>query len=160
MTIDAWSEGFRTRLEQLVEIYGSKAEMARRAGLPARTLENYFKGHKPSPQALIALSQGLGADVDWLLGLEPVFGDVGGDLLQDAVISVLHPFLRDLLAAAERGETPVASGRIMGKSPHRCAVELSSQVRAAFYETRLRDAQDLGSSSPVPSSQAKVPEER
>ena len=66
-----WSEGFRQRLDLIREERGiSKAEMARLCGLPPRTLENYFKGHKPGIDALMALSIGLDVSVDWLLGDE------------------------------------------------------------------------------------------
>lgn len=60
MTNSVWSEGFRHHLAVLQDRYGiSKAQMARQCGLPPRTLENYFKGHKPGIEALISLSRGL-----------------------------------------------------------------------------------------------------
>ena len=56
------------RLERLLETEKiSKAELARRSGLPSRTVENYFKGHTPSLEALVAISEGNRIPIDALL---------------------------------------------------------------------------------------------
>ena len=86
MTNLDWSEGFRARLEVLQIRYGiSKAEMARKCGLPSRTLENDFKGHKPGVEALLSISRGLGIDLDWLLGEAPEDKNMVTDFIGEAV---------------------------------------------------------------------------
>ncbi|GHG97496.1 helix-turn-helix domain-containing protein [Pseudodonghicola xiamenensis] len=62
-------DAIRIRLERLLELHSiSKAELARRANLPSRTVENYFKGHAPSAEALFMIASGMHVPVDWLLG--------------------------------------------------------------------------------------------
>lgn len=62
-------DAVRSRLELLLKLNEiSKAELARRCGLPSRTVENYFKGHAPSAEALFLIARGTGFSVDWLLG--------------------------------------------------------------------------------------------
>ena len=61
--------GFVRSLEWLRDAnQWSIAEMARRAGLPKRSRENYFKGHKPGLEALVAMARGFGVTVDFLVG--------------------------------------------------------------------------------------------
>lgn len=86
MSNDGWSEGFRERLQVLQDRFGmSKAAMARKCGLPPRTLENYFKGHKPGVEALLSMSRGLGIDIDWLLGEDSATKNFNTDLIGEAV---------------------------------------------------------------------------
>lgn len=61
--------GFVRSLEWLRDTnQWSIAEMARRAGIPKRSMENYFKGHKPGLDALVSMARGFGVTVDFLVG--------------------------------------------------------------------------------------------
>lgn len=42
--------------------------MARRAEIPRRSMENYFKDHKPGLNMLVSMARGFGVTVDFLGG--------------------------------------------------------------------------------------------
>lgn len=66
---DRAASPFLCRLERIRdERRWSIAEMARHAGLPARTMEGYFRGHKPGLDALVAMARGFGVTLDFLAG--------------------------------------------------------------------------------------------
>lgn len=91
MSNEAWVDGFQARLSDLHRRHGiSKAELARRADLPPRTVENYFKGQKPSVPALIRLSRALSVDVGYLIGMNPKFGDWNSGAIYSASYEVLE----------------------------------------------------------------------
>lgn len=56
------------RLEFLRDTNQLSVEMARRAGLPKRSMDNYFKGQKPGYDALIAIADAFRVPIDWLAG--------------------------------------------------------------------------------------------
>ena len=133
---------FAERLERLrAEARISKAEMARRSGLPSRTLENYFKGHMPSVQALVAISQGLSVDIDWLLGLKPIPGDYAGDLISDAVYRVASELAHKAIQKGKAGEAIVAGQTFLGLEVERFAGDMASRVREEYRRVRTLDVQ-------------------
>jgi len=115
---DVWSEGFRQRLDLIKEERGiSKAEMARLCGLPPRTLENYFKGHKPGIDALMALSRGLDVSVDWLLGDEDWHRTDHADIVSQAVWQAAREYLCDMVRDTSSGKPVIDQGKIYGSEP-------------------------------------------
>jgi transcriptional regulator with XRE-family HTH domain len=96
---------FVRRLEQLRDAnQWSIAEMARRADLPKRSMENYFKGHKPGLDALVSMARGFGVPVDFL---------VGHALQSDAQIEkiVYEAALPTILSVVRRIGLHVSEGR-------------------------------------------------
>lgn len=142
MPSSAWSEGFRMRLQTLLDRYGiSKAEMARRSGLPPRTVENYFKGHTPGVEALISLSRGLGIDLDWLVGEADAAKSFNTDMVGEASWVVIKRFMDELIDHAANGETPVENGRILGKEPGQIAATIEARLVAEYLELRRQYAE-------------------
>ncbi|WP_281825590.1 helix-turn-helix domain-containing protein [Jannaschia rubra] len=91
MSNDQWVNGFCARLTDVHRRTGvSKAELARRADLPPRTVENYFKGQKPNIPALIRLSRALSVDVGYLIGMNPISGDWNSGAIYSASYNVLE----------------------------------------------------------------------
>lgn len=86
----------------------SIAEMARRAGLPKRSMENYFKGHKPGLDALVSMSQGFGVTVDFLVGRTPALGTS----METMVYEASYP---TILSLVRRVGHYVSSGRLIFK---------------------------------------------
>jgi len=131
MSNDEWAERFRERLEVLRSRYGfSKAEMARRAGLPPRTLENYFKKQKPSVDAVLALAEGMNVEVHWLLGQESK--RVPTDLVGEATWITLNRLFTDMIRASERGEVVVSSDTILGQTPGKLAAAMMAKVEKQY----------------------------
>lgn len=128
MTNSDWSDGFRSRLELLQGRYGmSKAEMARQCGLPPRTVENYFKGHKPGIEALLSLSRGLAIDLDWLLGEAPEDKAMITDLIGEASSLAARDLLRDI--AVTLGSTkPDSSADVFGTPIDAIARQFEAEV--------------------------------
>lgn len=132
MTNPQWTDGFRSRLSVLLNRYGySKAEMARKCGIPSRTLENYFKGHKPGIDALIALSNGLGVDIDWLLGEDTKKKHMRTDLIGEAAWLVLNDFLKAQPQYLQGAETLMNSGNPC-KDPGSLAAQLEARIVAQY----------------------------
>ncbi|MCA8878617.1 MAG: helix-turn-helix transcriptional regulator [Rhodobacteraceae bacterium] len=142
MSNSDWIEGFVERLTVLQERFGhSKAEMARRCGLPPRTLENYFKGHKPGVEALIAISRGMDVDIDWLIGEATEAKSFNVDMVGEATHRVLVPFLEALVHRVDEGATPIRDGKIFGKNPLAIASELEWRIRDEYAQLRTDYAQ-------------------
>lgn len=132
---DVWSVGFQQRLEILLEQHHlSKAEMARLCGLPSRTLENYFKGHKPGVEVLLSISRGLNVPVDWLLGDEKWQSDnfSHSEILSEAVWQAAHSYLKDIVDGIEAGQIIVKDGRIGSREPGQIAAAISANALQKF----------------------------
>lgn len=140
MSNDQCAEGFRRRLEAALGAYGgSKAALARLSGLPPRTVENYFKGHKPSVPALIALSKALNMDVGWLIGINPNDADWQTGLATDAISEIVDESISEIEGDAERlsGIETIAllksrRGKIASDITYRI-VELAEKYDASPY---------------------------
>lgn len=142
MTNSVWSEGFRNRLLVLQDRYKlSKAEMARQCGLPPRTLENYFKGHKPGVEALIALSRGLCIDIDWLLGEDSSAKNFNTDLVGEAAWKGVNAYLKELVKADASGKVVVSEGKILGKEPGDLAAIVEAKIVAEYIALRAEYAE-------------------
>lgn len=59
-------EEFIERLSELAETLGSKAALARKAGLPLSSLDSYFSGTEPPRRVLNRLAEAGRVNVDWL----------------------------------------------------------------------------------------------
>ena len=88
----------------------SIAELARACGLHNRTMENYFKGHSPSAEAIAAISTGLGVSADRLLGL--VSGRAGADETAKRAIKVAAQAMLDAMAGYEGRDFSIARTKI------------------------------------------------
>jgi transcriptional regulator with XRE-family HTH domain len=150
MTNSDWSEGFRTRLEVLQTRYGiSKAEMARKCGLPSRTLENYFKGHKPGVDALLLLSRGLGIDLDWLLGEAPEDKKMVTDLIGEAVYMESRAVLSEI-ASTRQADLLKDGSDIFGQPIGKLSQQLEARAVARYIQLQkeyaapsLKDAEEM-----------------
>lgn len=130
---DVWSEGFRSRLELILLERGiSKAEMARRCGLPARTVENYFKGHKPGIDALLALSRGLSLSVDWLLGDEDWHRSDHSELVSEATWQAAKEHLIDIVKDVGSGRPVIEGGKIYGSDPEAFAARIATNATQKY----------------------------
>ncbi len=144
MSNSDWTVVFRERLEVLRARYGvSKAELARRTGLPARTLENYFKGQKPSVDALLAISEGTNADLDWLIGTSKEAKGMQTDLIGEATYLVLSRLFTEMTSRQASGDDALADGKVLGMDPARLAARIEEKVVRQFLQ--LRDEYALGS---------------
>ena len=142
MTNSAWAEGFRERLGLLQTRFGfSKAEMARQCGLPARTLENYFKGHKPGVEALIALSRGLGIDIEWLLGEDTEAKNFNTDLVGEAAWNGIYAYSKEMIEVSEAGKRVVEDGKILGREPAKFAAAVEAKIVAEYIALRVEYAE-------------------
>jgi len=130
---DVWSEGFRQRLDLIKEERGiSKAEMARLCGLPPRTLENYFKGHKPGIDALMALSRGLDVSVGWLLGDEDWHRTDHADIVSQAVWQAAREYLCDMVRDTSSGKPVIDQGKIYGSEPEAFAMRIANNATQKY----------------------------
>lgn len=56
------------KLRECASMVGGGNELARKTGIPRRTLENYLNGNtEPVPSRLIAIAEAAGADLLWLM---------------------------------------------------------------------------------------------
>ena len=97
-------EELLVRLKAAVKAAGGNTVVAKRAGIPLGSLNNYFQGREMRAQALIALSEACGVTLEWLgTGRGPMrpgavpeqpptklFETVNMDLLGDAVEEVFR----------------------------------------------------------------------
>lgn len=144
MSNSDWAEGFRQRLNLLHRGFGhSKAEMARKCGLPPRSLENYFKGQKPGVDALLAIARGMEVDVDWLIGEAPEDGTLSLKIVSEATIHVLYPFLSELVSETTQGRKPVHGGKILGSELLPVVLDLETKIRAEYVRLRRLYGQDI-----------------
>lgn len=158
MSNDGWSEGFQKRLQVLQDRFGiSKAAMARKCGLPPRTMENYFKGHKPGIEALISLSRGLGIDIDWLLGEDSEAKNFNTDLISEAVYNAATSLLRERKQLIARGGEPAAD-EVFGLPVDRFVGQLEREVvreylvlRTSYAAKTLQAAKDYEATMSNPS---------
>jgi DNA-binding phage protein len=59
---------FAERLRRCVALAGNGNELARRAGMPRRTLENYLSGdHEPRLGRIVQIARATGVSVNWLV---------------------------------------------------------------------------------------------
>lgn len=114
----------------------SIAAFARQAGIPARTMENYFKGKLPNVSGLISLSRGLSVDIDWLLGIEPEHGNYAGDIIQDAGWNLFREIAHQILAKHRNGLPIVEGDSVLGMTPEDFAAQYSSRLRMNHVELR------------------------
>ena len=116
----------------------SKAQLARKAGLPARTVENYFKDNKPSVPPLIAILQALSIDVGWLVGEMPSDNDWQTGIAADAFDHVIDSLLGDLSSELLNGPGTELVAYIRERRGH-----LANALRIAIVEHSHRyDAQN------------------
>lgn len=104
-------------------------QMAEKSGLPKSSLESYMKSSgakRPGVDALVAIADGLGTSIDWIVGRTPDDPAVSFSKQDYAFLChsvVLHLLNRLLTAAAHAPETalqPVES-KVLGHEPHEIA---------------------------------------
>jgi len=63
----------RERIRRCGQLAGSASELARKAGIPRRTLENYINSeHEPKVSTLFLLAEAAGVSLTWLVtGIDP-----------------------------------------------------------------------------------------
>jgi len=123
----AYKAALTARIRQCAEIAGSGASLARTAGIPRRTLENYLSGdNEPKASALAAIAKATGVDSRWLL--------YGEGEPQRAASPDRAPLDEQALTAA----IAIVEGWI---DDHRLRMSASkkAQVVTAIYEMYLED---------------------
>ncbi len=134
-------DAVRVRLELLLEFHSiSKAELARRCDLPSRTVENYFKGHAPSAEALFLISKGMRVPVDWLLGdlfigLEPTSERGDFDPIFECVRAASEELLADY-ATSLQGNEPATDVSSLARKIAANSRQKMDHITAA-YDTQL-----------------------
>ena len=68
MNTSETSKNLQEKLRECAHQVGGGNELARKTGIPRRTLENYLNGKtEPVPSRLIAIAEAAGADLLWLM---------------------------------------------------------------------------------------------
>ena len=118
--------------------------MARRADMPRRTMENYFKGHKPSYDALITMADAFGVPTDFLCGLKDLEGSQSEDIIERAAKKELSSFLRFLVHQVGMGRAAIKGGRVFGSTPDEKAAEIARAItwRASSVLTEYPEKAD------------------
>ena len=125
------------RLELLRSNAGwSIAEMARVAGLHKRSMENYFKGHKPSYDALIAMAKAFNVPVDWLCGFEMPTGEHLERVVYEAAFESIHSLARRFRMYQELGKDVFQGGKVYGRDLDEFAGEEAKEVVRRFATMR------------------------
>lgn len=65
--MNADTDGLSVRIRECARIVGGGEELARRTGIPRRTLENYFTGREPQASRLAAIADAAQVSLDWLV---------------------------------------------------------------------------------------------
>lgn len=143
MNNSALQSSIQRRLEIILKKKGiSKAEMARRSSLPSRTVENYFKGHTPSVDALLALSAGLHMPLDWLLGdLDPQGIPADTRFLRSVQDAATEYFELILQVEGERGGV-IQSGKILTQEPNKLAAKVARNALQKFQYLSVFQGED------------------
>ena len=123
----------QNRLELILEEKSiSKAEMARRSKLPSRTVENYFKGHTPSVDALLSLSLGLSVPLDWLLGdLSPDGMEIDTRFIR-TVQDAAREYLDRMVKVDKSGEQVIRDGTVLGQDTNELAAKIARNAHQKF----------------------------
>lgn len=112
------------------------AEMARMSGLHKRSMENYFRGHKPSYDALIAMAKGFKVPVDWLCGFESPTGEHVEKIVHEAAFENIYSLLRSIRMYQRDGVTVFSNGNVFGIPLEEYAEEQSQEVVRRFASIR------------------------
>jgi transcriptional regulator with XRE-family HTH domain len=124
---------FVNRLEQLRD--GNRwsiAEMARRADLPKRSMENYFKGHKPGLDALVSMARGFGVTVDFLVGHSPPSGAQVETIVYEAAYPTILSIVRRIGLYTSQGHPVFHAGTVFSVPLERYAEEEAREVVRRF----------------------------
>lgn len=139
---------FVRSLEQLRDAnQWSIAEMARRADLPKRSMENYFKGHKPGLDALVSMAKGFGVTVDFLTG----HGAPSGAQVETVVFEAAYPTIlsgvRRIAFYTTQGRKVFEDGTVFSVPFERYAEEEAQEVVRRFSSI-FRHIQNTDPSDP------------
>lgn len=124
---------FVLRLEQLRDSnQWSIAEMARRAQLPKRSMENYFKGHKPGLDALLSMAKGFGVPVDFLVGNSDAPGTSHETLVYEAAYPVILGLVRRISLHVQGGQSVFQEGTVFALPIDKYADEEARDIARRF----------------------------
>lgn len=124
---------FVQRLEQLRDAnQWSIAEMARRAGIPKRSMENYFKGHKPGLDALLSMAKGFGVPVDFLVGNSEASGTNHEALVYEAAYPVILGLVRRISLYVQDGRNVFQDGTVFSMPLDKYADEEARDIVRRF----------------------------
>jgi hypothetical protein len=84
-------QGFIERLHKIAAKLGSKASLARRAGVPISSLDAYFNGAEPTRPVLKRLAEASKVSLDWLAGGR---GREDGDATPEGYVPLIYFDLR------------------------------------------------------------------
>lgn len=110
--------------------------MARVAGLHKRSMENYFKGHKPSYDALIAMAKAFNVPVDWLCGFETPTGEHLERVVYEAAFESIHTLTRRFRMYHELGTDVFKGGKVYGVEIDEFADQEANDVVRRFVTMR------------------------
>lgn len=114
--------------------------MARRAGLPTRSMENYFKGHKPGLDALVSMSRGFGVPVDFLVGRAPLSSSQMETMVYEAVYPTILSMIRRIGHYSTEGRAVFKSETVFSMPFDEYAREEAQEVVRRFASILRHDA--------------------
>lgn len=124
---------FVRRLEQLRDAnQWTIAEMARRAELPKRSMENYFKGHKPGLDALVSMARGFAVPVDFLVGHTSPTGAQIERIVYEAALPTILSVVRRIGLYVAEGRQVYKDETVFSVPPERYADEEAQEVVRRF----------------------------
>jgi transcriptional regulator with XRE-family HTH domain len=127
---------FVRRLEQLRDAnQWSIAEMARRADLPKRSMENYFKGHKPGLDALVSMARGFAVPVDFLVGHTSPTGAQIEKIVYEAALPTILSVVRTIGLYVAEGRQVFKDETVFSVPVERYADEEAREVVRRFTST-------------------------
>jgi hypothetical protein len=101
---------FIGRLKEIVDLVGSQAALAKKAGLAASTFQNYVEGGEPPRPVLVALAAAAGVSVNWLATGQ---GSKDRSLLPEGFVEIPSFDLRENIYPLLQGSDGVKGSVIM-----------------------------------------------
>lgn len=136
------------RLRMCAQRIGGGNELARKTGIPRRTLENYLNGKtEPVPSRLVAIAEAAGADLLWLLAgtgeFKPASVDGSGGAPEDRleamrlISATLRMAVGDVNAHINRQIwTDLQSLAYIHNMPHEAVPPIVELIVRAYREGR------------------------
>lgn len=139
---------FVRSLEQLRDAnQWSIAEMARQANLPKRSMENYFKGHKPGLDALVTMARGFGVTVDFLVGHSSPTGTQVEKIVYEAAFPTILSVVRGIGLYTSDGRQVFKGDTVFSQPIDRYADQQAHEVVRRFSSMFRHVEADIDSSA-------------
>lgn len=117
-------------------------DLADRANLPKRSLENYLRSNDPQVPGLEAaakIAAALNVSLDWLILKEGKYPEDTARLTEAAARSAALPYLEDMVKYHRSGANVIGDETVLGFSPHGLAKAIGESAA-----TKARSIASLG----------------